>query len=244
MARSGSNAKQGQLPRWLRWLLPVQLLIITASGGFTVGAVGTLTVLLARGNFGAQIGTLPSQPVPGTHVVLPLPTTISPIFAASVQYWQPEIVAWGQQYGIDPNLIATVMQIESCGDASAQSSAGAQGLFQVMPFHFQAGDNPLDPETNAGAGLSYLRGALIKADGNVGLALAGYNGGYGVMDVGWGRWPAQTQDYYKWGTTIYLDALNGKTSSPALQDWLSAGGDSLCSQALNHLNSTATPTVS
>ena len=38
---------------------------------------------------------------------------------------------------LDPDIIATIIQIESCGNPAARSTAGAQGLFQVMPFHFE-----------------------------------------------------------------------------------------------------------
>ncbi len=220
--------------------MPLQLVLITAFGGFAAGALGTLSILVLRGDFTVSAGTI-SQPVPGEHIVLPLAESISPIFAPGVQHWSSQIVAWGHQYGIDPNLIATVMQIESCGDSFAGSSAGAQGLFRVMPFHFEAGQDALDPQTNAQAGLEYLRGALIKAGGHVGLALAGYNGGYGVIDTGWGSWPLQTQDYYLWGTAIYEDATQGKTTSPAIQNWLDAGGIRLCGQALDHLTATPAP---
>ena len=117
--------------------------------------------MLARGDF-TPVVLAPPAPAPDTpHVVLPLPTALNPIFTPSVQHWGTQIVAWGHEYGIDPNLIATVMQIELCGDLSAGSSAGAQGLFQVMPFHFQDGQDHFDPETNAQVGLGYLRGALI-----------------------------------------------------------------------------------
>src|SRR5689334_16010438 len=72
--------------------------------------------------------------------------SISPIFTREVQHWGPEIVKWADTAGIDPNLVAVVMQIESCGDPRALSRAGAKGLFQVMPFHFAFADNPYDPE--------------------------------------------------------------------------------------------------
>jgi soluble lytic murein transglycosylase-like protein len=104
--------------------------------------------------------------------------TLSAIFTAEVQYWASEITAWAAAYRIDPNLIATVIQIESCGNPSVHSAAGAQGLFQVMPFHFAAGEDMLDVQTNARRGLEYLQGALKLAQGNVAVALAGYNGGY------------------------------------------------------------------
>jgi soluble lytic murein transglycosylase-like protein len=150
-----------------------------------------------------------------------------------VQYWAPKIMQWSQQYGVDPDILATVIQLESCGDWQAGSGAGAQGLFQVMPFHFAPGEDMHDPDTNARRGIAYLKGGLIRADGHVGLAMAGYNGGWGVIDLGWGGWYRETRLYYVWGSQIYLDALRGKKpkESAALQNWLNAGGVNLCLQA-------------
>jgi soluble lytic murein transglycosylase-like protein len=74
---------------------------------------------------------------------------IASFFSPEVKYWQPHIIKWARQYQLDANLIATVMQIESCGNAAAVSHAGAMGLFQVMPFHFMPGENAFDPAINA-----------------------------------------------------------------------------------------------
>ncbi len=118
---------------------------------------------------------------------------------------------------MDPNLVATVMQIESCGDPQARSSAGAMGLFQVMPYHFAAGDNPYDPDTNAARGMDYLKRSLAAANGNVRLALAGYNGGIGVINKAEYDWSSQTQNYAYQRQLIYSEASSGKSTSPLLQ---------------------------
>jgi soluble lytic murein transglycosylase-like protein len=156
---------------------------------------------------------------------------LSAVFTPEVQYWAPLITTWAEAYQIDPNLIATVIQIESCGDSQVSSPSGAQGLFQVMPFHFDAGEDMLDVQTNARRGLDYLLGSLDLADGHVGLALAGYNGGHGVIARGWGGWSAETRRYYYWGARIYSEAVSGMASSPTLQEWLNAGGANLCARA-------------
>ena len=221
------------------WLLPLQAILLLGALGIAIGAFGAITILVAHGVLVPRYA-VPPQPA-GSHVIAPLPRAISAVFTPEIQHWRTEIVQWGQQSGIDPDLIATVMQIESCGDPQAGSSAGAQGLFQVMPFHFQTGDDPNDPDTSARVGLSYLKGALIRAGGHIGLALAGYNGGYGVMAAGWGAWAAQTQNYYRWGSGIYLDALYGRATSPTLQSWLNAGGSILCAQAAARQSGTLQP---
>jgi soluble lytic murein transglycosylase-like protein len=123
------------------------------------------------------------------------------------------------------------MQIESCGDPRAHSRAGAAGLFQVMPFHFNIVDDPYDPDTNALRGLAYLKRALDAANGDVRLALAGYNGGIGVIGRNELLWPEETQRYVYWGSGIYAEAVSGVGESLRLKEWLAAGGASLCWQA-------------
>jgi soluble lytic murein transglycosylase-like protein len=161
---------------------------------------------------------------------------LSPIFTPEIHYWAAEIVRWSDENGLDPDLVATVMQIESCGHPAISSPAGAQGLFQVMPFHFSPGEDPLNPDTNAARGLSYMATLLEQTNGNTGLAFAGYNGGPGAAASGPSGWVSETADYFYWSTGIYADALTGQQESTRLQEWLNAGGRLLCLQAAAHLN--------
>jgi hypothetical protein len=156
---------------------------------------------------------------------------LSGFFSPSVEYWHEEIFTWAEVYDLDPLLIATVMQIESCGDPQAISPAGAQGLFQVMPYHFQPDENMLAAQTNAQRGLDYLRGSLEKSNGNIQLALAGYNGGHGQIDRSPSSWPDETQRYVRWGWGIYQESASNDLGAKTLSDWLSAGGWQLCRQA-------------
>lgn len=160
---------------------------------------------------------------------------IAPLFTPEVQYWSESIAQWSQQTGIDANLIATVMQIESCGDPFAKSGAGAMGLFQVMPYHFEGGEDPYKPATNALRGLDYLRRALDARDGVVRLGFAGYNGGITGAKRPESQWANETQRYVYWGTGIYDDAIKGKGTSGRLDEWLGRGGSSLCNQAAQRL---------
>ncbi len=158
-------------------------------------------------------------------------SAIAALFTPEVQYWGGKITLWAAQAGLDPNLVATVMQIESCGDPQARSRAGAAGLFQVMPYHFAAGENSYDPDTNALRGAGYLSRSLNTANGNARLAFAGYNGGIGVIGRLESSWAAETQRYAYWGSGIYADASQGSATSARLDEWLQAGGASLCRQA-------------
>lgn len=159
---------------------------------------------------------------------------IAPLFTREVQYWAREIGGWAEEYGVEANLIATVMQIESCGAPKVKSPAGALGLFQVMPFHFTVTENPLNPNTNARRGVQYLKQNLFQF-GDVSLALAAYNGGPGTAASGSWQWPAETQNYVYWGERIYADAANWQSQSATLEAWLAAGGASLCQQASEQL---------
>lgn len=161
---------------------------------------------------------------------------ISPVFTKEIQYWAGDIVRWANAAGVDPNLAATVMQIESCGDPRATSRSGAAGLFQVMPYHFHTGENPYDPNTNALRGLDYLARSLQTARGNARLAMAGYNGGIGVIARGEWSWAAETLRYVRYGAPIYEDALSGAATSSALEEWYTKYGASLCRQASNRLS--------
>lgn len=159
------------------------------------------------------------------------PSSIAPLFTSEVEHWSGDISRWAAEYELDPNLIATVMQIESCGHPTVSSYAGAQGLFQVMPFHFLTGENQLDPNTNAMRGMNFLNQCIDYADGDFGLAMACYNGGPSMTSRPFADWPEQTQRYYNWGTGIYRDAAQNANSSETITRWLDAGGINLCNQA-------------
>lgn len=156
---------------------------------------------------------------------------IAPLFTRQVQYWETDIARWSDQYNVDPNLLATIMQIESCGHPTVRSPAGANGLFQVMPFHFSPGEDMLNPENNAFRSTNFIHECSRFADGDVGLILACYNGGPSVVSRPYNTWAHETQRYYVWGTTIYQDAINNYASSAHLDTWLQAGGQNLCLRA-------------
>jgi len=153
---------------------------------------------------------------------------LSSLFTPEVRYWEPQIVRWAAEYDVDPNIVATIMQIESCGNPQASSYAGAQGLFQVMPFHFLPGENMLDPDTNAMRGLAFYQEQMRYTAGDVFLSFAGYNGGYAASGGAYENWAEETQRYYYWARGIYLDASSGADESSRLAEWLAAGGGGGC----------------
>jgi len=192
-------------------------------------AVALITFLLTALSFNAPISTS------ALRLDVTSSSNISPIFTQEVQHWSSDIVRWSNASSLDPNLVAVVMQIESCGDPRATSSAGAMGLFQVMPFHFYFGENPYNPETNALRGLGYLSRSLQTSNGNARLALAGYNGGIGVISRGEWTWSTQTLRYVQYGAPMYEDTRAGLSQSEHLQEWYIKYGASLCKQAAQRL---------
>ncbi|MBC8506971.1 MAG: transglycosylase SLT domain-containing protein [Anaerolineales bacterium] len=160
---------------------------------------------------------------------------IAALFTPQIQYWSADIINWSQKWGLDPNLVATVMQIESCGDPRAVSGVGAMGLFQVMQYHFVSGEDPYQPGTNARRGLSFLKSALEAREGSIKFGLAGYNGGITGARRPESAWSNEMDRYVYWGTGIYADAQKGRDHSDRLDEWLAFGGASLCKQAGNRL---------
>jgi len=111
------------------------------------------------------------------------------------------IVESSTKHGVDPKLVFAVMQQESSFKRNAVSPKGASGYMQLMPGtarRFGVTDI-FDPKQNIDAGTRYLRFLLDLFNGNVELALAGYNAGeYRVIRDGY-RVPQirETQNYVK-----------------------------------------------
>lgn len=160
---------------------------------------------------------------------------LAPFFEPSILYWEADIIRWANRHNMDPDMVATIMLIESCGDPQAVSRAGAMGLFQVMPFHFEVGEDGFDPETNSLRGMNYLAERLIQTNGEIGHAFAGYNGGHVAAGGSWSNWPDEVKRYFTWTTGVYKDALAGNVTSQTMEQWLAAGGSSLCAQARQRL---------
>lgn len=110
-------------------------------------------------------------------------------------------------HGIDPLLIYSQMHQESAFKRNATSNKGASGYMQLMPATaIRFGVTSIyDPEQNIFAGVKYMRWLLNKFDGDVRLALAGYNAGEGAVMKYGNQIPPynETQEYVRRITARY-----------------------------------------
>jgi len=84
---------------------------------------------------------------------------------------------------VSPALVLALISIESAGKVSAESSAGAVGLMQLMPAtaeRFGVTDR-VNPSENIKAGVAYLAWLMQHFDKDPILVLAGYNAGEGSV---------------------------------------------------------------
>ena len=106
---------------------------------------------------------------------------ISPVLQAC-------IVEAAQQYRLPISLVLAIIRKESDFSHQAVSPKGAMGLMQLMPGTAAALGvrDPFDPRENILAGCRYFRSLLDSFQGNVPLALAGYNAGsHRVISAGY-----------------------------------------------------------
>jgi len=126
------------------------------------------------------------------------------------------------QNGLDPCLILSLMRAESAFNRTAVSVKGASGLMQLMPetaTRFGV-KNIFDPRENVLGGTRYLRWLLDRFNGDVRLALAGYNAGEGAVEFYGYRIPPflETQNYVRIIYTRYSNIhLGSVPAAPTVE---------------------------
>ncbi|MDA8058068.1 MAG: NlpC/P60 family protein [Actinomycetota bacterium] len=172
------------------WTAPCAIRQIVPSSG-PVGAPvsGTPVAAMVGASSPATVAGLGS---------LGVPATLAPLFLSA-----------GATYGVSPQLLAAVAKVESGYDPTAVSSAGAQGLMQLMPSTASSlGVDPFDPAQAVDGAAQILAGNL-KAFGSVPLALAAYNAGAGAVQSYGGIPPyPETQTY----VSTIMGLLGGSSS--------------------------------
>lgn len=105
--------------------------------------------------------------------------TFSPFLSSSISKYDSEIQSISGQYRVDPELVRSIIRVESGFNPMAISVKGAQGLMQLMPGTAQGLKvaNPFNPQENIRGGVLYLKYLLDLFAGDLVLALAAYNAG-------------------------------------------------------------------
>lgn len=137
----------------------------------------------------------------------------------STSQYASVINKYSDQYGVPANLIDAVIGQESGGNSGGpDSSAGAQGLMQLMPETARSlgVTDPYSVDQNIMGGVKYLSQQLSKYGSNE-LALAAYNAGPGAVDnairnAGSTNWAAVSQ-YLPTETQNYVPSILGKVKS-------------------------------
>ncbi len=133
---------------------------------------------------------LPSEPAGAPLLVLR-----SPVPAL----WRRLALEAQDIFGLDAALVLAVIRAESSFNATAVSSAGAEGAMQIMPRTQEELGliDPFDPRANVYAGAQYLMEQLQRF-GSVELALAAYNAGPASVERYGGIPPyAETREYVR-----------------------------------------------
>ncbi len=116
-----------------------------------------------------------------------------------------------KKFGVDKNIIKSVILAESAGKSNAVSKANAKGLMQLMDGTAKdmGVNNSWDPKENIFGGTKYLANMLRKYKGDINLALAAYNAGPGNVDKHKGIPPFKETKTYITRVLGYYNHLDG-----------------------------------
>lgn len=121
-------------------------------------------------------------------------------------------------YGVDVKLLKAIAKQESNFQTDVVSKAGAQGIMQLMPATAKAMGvkNAMNPEENIMGGAKLIAQLLDKYDGDMKLALAGYNAGTGNVAKYHGIPPfEETRNYIKKVMNYYENGVDAPATTVA-----------------------------
>jgi soluble lytic murein transglycosylase-like protein len=137
--------------------------------------------------------------------------TAAPVEAAKAPF-RDLIEGAAARYGVDADLITSVIAAESNFDPKAVSRRNARGLMQLLPqTAARLGvQHIFDPRENIDAGTHYLRDLLVLYKNDLALTLAAYNAGP-LRVHQYGRVPpfAETQSYVRRVRNAYAKRKSG-----------------------------------
>jgi len=109
-----------------------------------------------------------------------------------------EILKYTVGTRVSPALVLAMISVESGGNPTAQSSAGAQGLMQLIPDtakRFGVSD-ATDPGQSIKGGVAYLDWLMGNFNRDPIMVIAAYNAGEGAVSTNQGVPPYdETRDY-------------------------------------------------
>jgi hypothetical protein len=123
-------------------------------------------------------------------------------------------------HGVAPELVASVIAVESNFNPNAVSWRSARGLMQLMPetaARFGV-KQTFDPRQNIEAGTRYLKELLLRYNGDLSLTLAAYNAGPDRVEQYRSIPPyRETRDYVRRVTQKFLSATRATSQTVDLQ---------------------------
>jgi len=159
-------------------LFPVALCLLAALAlAAPAGAQPMYQYRDAKGGIHLSNRKLDENYKPFDYMRLPAGTDQGKVF--------PFIRYYSRRYGLDPNLVRAMVEVESGFAVAAVSPKGAAGLMQIMPGTGRELGlaDAFDGAGNLEAGIRYMR-SLLDAYGDTRLALAAYNAGPGRVPKG------------------------------------------------------------
>lgn len=169
--------------------------------------------------------TVTPQPAPPE----PITTTVEVVgqYTNTVEQWRPQIDEWAVSYDVDRDVIATVLQVQTCGNKHfSHDIENRHGLFGVKRSDFASGLDPYDLDTNVKVGMGILDQVYHQTN-EVGLVFAGWKS-RNAMISSFDAWPREAMRFYWDALPIYNGAKSGDGGAAA-REWLaSPNGQYLC----------------